>query len=35
VLQKHLEIADALNLLAEKIADQEMAKLNGKADLAK
>jgi len=35
VLQKHPEIADALKLLAGKLDDAEMAKLNGKVDLEK
>ncbi len=35
VLQKHPEIADALKLLAGKLDDKEMAKLNAKVDLEK
>jgi glycine betaine/choline ABC-type transport system substrate-binding protein len=33
VLQKHPEIASALNLLARKLNDQEMRKLNYKVDI--
>ena len=35
VLERHPEIADALKLLAGRIDDKEMAKLNGKVDLEK